>query len=72
MAEKNIEKILDKDSKNFIVDYCGIEAVVIKNGYKIKTNKYKYKKKGDINRRNRKQKREKDKTNSGKKNYAQM
>jgi len=38
MVEKNIEKILDKDSKNFIVDYYGIEAVVIKNGYKIKTN----------------------------------
>ena len=34
------------------------------------TNKYEYKKKGDINRRNRKQKKEKDKTNSGKKDYA--
>ena len=34
------------------------------------TNKYKYKKKGDINRRNRKQRREKDKKNSGKKDYA--
>jgi hypothetical protein len=34
------------------------------------TNKYKYKKKGDINRRNRKQKRGKEKTNSGKENYA--
>jgi len=34
------------------------------------TNKYKYKKKGDITRRNRKQTREKDKTNSGKKNNA--
>ena len=34
------------------------------------TNKYKYKKKGDINRINRKQKKEKDKTNSGKKDYA--
>jgi len=33
-----MEKILDKDSKNFIVDYYEIEAVVIKNGYKIKTN----------------------------------
>jgi len=30
----------------------------------------KYKKEGDINRRNRKQKREKEKTNSGKKNNA--
>jgi hypothetical protein len=34
------------------------------------TNKYKYKKKGDINRRNRKKRREKDKRNSGKKDYA--
>jgi len=34
------------------------------------TNKYKYKKKGDINRRNGKQRREKDKKNSGKKDYA--
>jgi hypothetical protein len=34
------------------------------------TNKYKYIKNGDINSRNRKQKREKDKTNSGKKDYA--
>ena len=32
------------------------------------TNKYVYKKKGDINRRNRKQKREIEKTNPGKKN----
>jgi len=31
------------------------------------TNKYKYKKNGDINRRNRKKRREKDKRNSGKK-----
>jgi len=34
------------------------------------TNKYKYKKNGDINRRNRKKRREKDKRNSGKKDYA--
>ena len=34
------------------------------------TNKYKYKKKGEIDRRNSKQNREKDKTNSGKENYA--
>jgi hypothetical protein len=34
------------------------------------TNKYKYKKKGDINRRNKKKGREKDKRNSGKKDYA--
>ena len=29
---KDIEKILDKDSNNFIIDYCGITTVIIKNG----------------------------------------
>ena len=32
MAEKNIQKILDKDTKNFIVDYYRIDIFVLKNG----------------------------------------
>jgi len=31
VAEKNIEKILNKDSKNLLVNYYGIEAIVLKN-----------------------------------------
>lgn len=34
------------------------------------TDKYEYKKKGEINRRNKKKTGEKEKTNSGKTNYA--
>ena len=32
MAEKNIDKIIDKDTKNFILDYYGIDNVVLKKG----------------------------------------